>query len=190
MENSLKSDLQKAIILLVIIIIAALIINWLRTPVLFAMAERGIISRAKAGLLQGVPLIYNWEAERFPVPTEPDGPELAEIKEIDVDTAKQYYDEGGYLFLDAREPDLYEEGHIAGAVNWSFDEFDLYHERYRDRITTDMPVVCYCISETCDESYILAQSLIYEYYQEVYIFSEGLDEWEFRGYPVSVGVDP
>lgn len=190
MGNSIKSDLLKAIILLVIVVIVAIIINGLRTPVLFEMAERGIISRAKAGLHQGVPLNYNWEAERFPIPIVPDGPELAEMIRIDVDTAKQYFDDGGYLFLDAREPELYEEGHIPGAVNWYFDEFDQYHERYRGQITTDMPVVSYCISETCDESSILAQSLIYEYFQEVYLFSGGIDEWEFQGYPVSVGVDP
>jgi rhodanese-related sulfurtransferase len=209
MNKSIKNDFLRAAVLVIVITVAAIILNWLRTPVLFAMADQGKISRAKAHRMEGVRLFDDWthggwlevspqntsENDGFREDNQdpPDGdnePQMCEIIEVDIETVKKFFDEGEIQFLDARESESYEEAHIPGALNWPYDDFDTYLEKYKDEIAKDTAILCYCNGETCDESYILAESLMYEYYQEIYLFKGGIEEWQAWGYPVNTGAAP
>ncbi|MCX6646319.1 MAG: rhodanese-like domain-containing protein [bacterium] len=209
MNNPRKNDFLKAFILLFIVAVAAIVLNWLRTPVLFAMADQGNISRAKAHRMEGVRLFDDWthggwievspqntsgnngnRVDNQDPPDGPDEPQMSEIIEVDIVTAKEYFDEGEIQFLDAQETESYEEAHIPGALNWPYDYFDTYLEKYKDEITKDTAVLCYCNGDSCDGSYILAESLMYEYYQVIYLYKGGIEEWQAWGYPVNTGAEP
>jgi rhodanese-related sulfurtransferase len=210
MHKSGKNDFLRAIILLFAIAIVAIILNWIRTPVLFAMSDQGRITRAKAHRMEGVWFFDDWTHGGWPQvasqnsqdenggyevnsqdPTRTgENLEMQEIIEVDLETAKKYFDEGEIQFLDARESEAYEEAHIPGALDWPYDQFDTYLEKYKDEITRETPVLCYCNGETCDDSFVLAESLMYEYYQKVYLFKGGIEEWQSWGYPVNTGAEP
>lgn len=207
MNNSWKTDFIKAFLIFAVVAVIAIIVNWLRTPILFAMADQEKISRAKAHRMEGLNLIDDWTHRGWPgvtleyTPPEPqngtqdpqDGIpnlEMSEIMRVEIEDVKQFFDEGEFIFLDAREPQYYEEGHIPGAINWPFNAFDEYLQKYMDEIPTDTPVVCYCVDVTCDESFVLAESLKYQYCQEIYLFEGGMEDWEAWGYPVTAGADP
>ena len=195
-------DIRRAIILVVVAALASLAINEARTPVVNAVADSGKISHAKGWDLSGLKLIDNWShggwvkvAKAEPDTSASPGnskrsksePQVWPIGTIE---AKQLFDDGDCIFLDAREPKYYEEGHIAGALSWPSESFDAKLERFQDLIPLDKCVVAYCSGGACDESSHLATSLIVEGWQEVYLYESGFDEWKVAGYPIETGPEP
>jgi len=215
MWETWKDDIRRAIWLVVVVAVAAILVNWIRTPMLIAAANGDRISHATAYKMRGADLTYDWHAKfppidpRFltdevePVETEPKepGPDENDDEEpppgvdpelwfIDITTAKEYLDDGECIFFDARDLEYYEEGHIPGAINWPADDFDLLVDEKLDGVSRGDCMVIYCVGGSCDESYHLGQSLVLEGYYEVYLFEGGMEEWEFYGYPVTSGTDP
>jgi rhodanese-related sulfurtransferase len=204
MQITWKSEILRTALLAFAVIILALIVNVLRTPFLQQAAQDAKITRAKAFDLSGLPVVDNWAHAGWrymnnqPQPsdlrgTEP-GPRPGSAPQVwvldDILKAKQFHDEGQCIFLDARAPDVYAEGHIPGAINWPSDSFDSYLQKLGDTIPKDQCVVAYCIGGSCDESNHLAQSLLLEGWQEVYLFTGGINEWKASGFPVEAGSGP
>ncbi len=198
MWKTWKPEIITAIKITLIVAICAVLINWVRTPILFAAADRGLISHARANQLKGVSLIDSWEHGGWHKERELNGDGfengypsvIREYFTLDLETTKRLYDEGECIFIDAREVQYYEEGHIPGAINWPYNEFDKYHEIFRDELDPEGCYVIYCSEETCDESGEVATGLIYENFAEVYRFKLGLDEWLIWGYPMNTGSEP
>lgn len=189
--------------MVVVVAIAGLFIGWVRTPLVDLAASRGVISVARAGDLRGVRLIDSWDHGGWPgvgrLPEEPENgqpPEPGEpehepqVWEIGVLDAKELYDSGECVFFDARDSKYYEEGHIAGALNWSYDQFDRFYDRYSATVGVEQCIVAYCIGGACDESYHLAEDLVAMGHLEVYLYIGGMEEWQLMGYPVKVGPEP
>lgn len=67
-------------------------------------------------------------------------------KVIKVAEMKKIYDEKTALIIDCRPPGRYNEGHIPGAINIWFAEFD----KYIDTLPKDKnaPIVYYCQGPT------------------------------------------
>jgi len=201
MWKSWKTEIIGAIKLVIVVAIVAVLVNWIRTPILLRAAEQGTISHARARITRGVNLIDPWRHKGWPEvgvqpvdgspgpgpgPTQPD----SQIWTIDVFKAKELFDAGDCIFFDARGAQYYEEGHIAGANNWPFDMFDSYHSQYADTVADADCIVAYCSGGSCDESNTLAVSLFAEGYREIYLFEGGMEAWEYMGYPTNVGSEP
>ena len=112
-------------------------------------------------------------------PTEVTLPEGA----IDVDTARRLYDEGVTIFIDARSPSGYDEGHIPGAINIPYDQLPKYLETLQAETVTSDHIVCYCWSPTCDFSDQLATELNIMGYENVEVFTGGWEHWTAGGHP-------
>jgi len=195
MGQSWPRDILKAIWLVVIALAVGLGVNAVRTPVLGVAADRGMMSHARAKDLSGLRLIDDWRNKGWdvtPVQVSTQVTEPTTIWPVSIDTltAKQFFDEGECIFLDARPPDEYEGEHILGALNWPADEFDAYYDVRSTEAPKDSCVVAYCNGGSCDESNHLAQSLVIEGWKEVYLYTEGMDEWKIAGYPVATGPEP
>jgi rhodanese-related sulfurtransferase len=194
MIKSWKNDLIKAFVIIAVMSFSALMINAVRTPVAHAAAERGLITGARAADLSGIRLISDWKDGGKIIPAK--GNPTAEgesdpwIKEIDILDAKELLDKNKAIFIDARTPELYEKGHIPGAVNWPVDEFDQHLNEFKDSIPQDQPVLSYCKGPTCDESTHLANNLNIEGWKKVYLFTGGIEEWTAYGFPTVTGPDP
>jgi rhodanese-related sulfurtransferase len=87
------------------------------------------------------------------------------------------------LFVDARDPEEYEDGHIAGAIN-----LPLFHiEKYMGNLSSvdkNEPLVAYCEGADCDMSIRLGNELFSKGYRKVFVFLGGWEEWQKANYPV------
>lgn len=109
------------------------------------------------------------------------------IEEIDVIQANDLWDIGEYLFVDSRSPVQYEEGHIAGAVNLSWEEFEKYYPGVKSALQSKPGLVIYCAGEDCDLSHALARRLYQEGFRSVFVFFGGWHAWESAGLPTETG---
>lgn len=125
-----------------------------------------------------------------PAVVAPAIPESREPIEGGLAIVRRLYEAKAALFLDARSPEEFAQGHIAGATNLPFD--DVFRdpavlEKLEDK---GRPVVTYCGGGDCDLSRNLAFSIIDAGRRRVLVFTGGLPEWQQAGLPVATGAQP
>jgi len=108
----------------------------------------------------------------------------AELKFIDLNEAKEYFDKKRGVFLDARPSDDYAKGHIRGAFNLSLRDFALGHSQILSSYSKKQLFVTYCESPSCGLSEKLARSLQEKGYFNLRVFSGGWVHWQEAGYPM------
>ena len=147
------------------------------------LAVNGIRSFAALG---GLPLDTPWPDNRqrveleFPLSYE-EGDSLLTLED-----AYNLYLDGEAIFLDARDPFEYEEGHIKGAVNLPFDWMEEYWEDVRPLLNPDKEIIAYCGGIDCELSLFLARDLKYQGFEKSYIFFRGWQIWNEAGLPVEI----
>jgi len=87
------------------------------------------------------------------------------------------------IFVDGRDSDQFEEGHIAGAVNLPYMHFEQFAGRLA-RVDKNDPIVTYCEGAECDISIRLGNELFSKGYRKVFVFFGGWEEWRKADYPV------
>jgi len=99
------------------------------------------------------------------------------------------YAAGGLLFVDARNDEEYQEGHVPLAL-----QFDHYHpERYLDAVLQAAPgtsrVVVYCNGGNCEDSEYAAATLkdFLAEPETLCVYVGGIEEWRARAMPVETG---
>jgi rhodanese-related sulfurtransferase len=134
---------------------------------------------------KGIALVGQWVESQGVITAKAKDDIVLESLEIeDVKIAKQIYDTGKAIFVDARPLESYEDGHIKGAVSFPVWQFDEYIDGFRDQFTTADTIVTYCSGRTCDDSHRLAQLLFEEGYTNVVVFIDGYPGWDAEGYPI------
>ena len=93
------------------------------------------------------------------------------------------------VIIDSRLPEYYQEGHITGAINISFEEIDNYVAKLTE-INQDTMVVIYCDGGDCELSFDLAVYMIGIGYLRVYVYEGGWEEWSASALPVTLGDQP
>ncbi len=101
--------------------------------------------------------------------------ELAEVRELV---------NGDTLLVDAREGDLYAEGHLPGARSLPRGASSEQVAAFLREVPFDRPLIVYCSGYGCEDSFILAERLLAEGYRDVRVFEGGLPEWLDAGLPV------
>jgi rhodanese-related sulfurtransferase len=92
------------------------------------------------------------------------------------------------VFLDARSPMLYDEGHIQGALNLPWEELDArFVETLRD-FPVETTFITYCDGEGCSLSRELAMAMLERGYNEVRVLVNGWTLWQNKGLPVDKGL--
>ena len=119
--------------------------------------------------------------------------ELAVAEEIEYDTAEprllaitldqalELYQKGT-VFVDAREPEYYQEGHIRGA--WNFPFFLELVFKLDSLQGKDAPLVIYCSGDECGSSEDLAYELQGEGFSNLLVFKGGWTAWNSSGHPI------
>jgi rhodanese-related sulfurtransferase len=111
----------------------------------------------------------------------------AKIPKITLPETYDLYRQNKAVFVDARDPFSFEEGHIAGAVNIYPDEIALSAAKLKTMVATDSVVITYCDGPECPLSKETAQGLILQGFPVVKVFVNGWSLWFNAGYPVSKG---
>ena len=104
---------------------------------------------------------------------------------------KDRFDRKTAVFLDARKPEDYQEGHIPGALDFSALEIN----KFAPLVLPQLPdksqeLICYCIGGDCTLSTELAEMLKGQGYTHVEVYEGGWPEWKKAGYPVQTGDTP
>ena len=100
---------------------------------------------------------------------------------ITIQQALDLYNKGT-VFVDARESEYFDDGHIMGAWNIPF----LFELTFKlDSLQgKQSPVVVYCSGEECGSSEDLAYELQAEGFTNLYVFKGGWTEWSENGHPI------
>jgi rhodanese-related sulfurtransferase len=126
-------------------------------------------------------------------------PVIARLKEkglqvVDSDQALKLfhdalYQQGGIIFIDARNDEHYQSGHIPGAY-----QFDNYHpENYMGAVfpvcQAAQKIIVYCNGGNCEDSQFAALTLRDAQIpnEKLFVYTGGITEWTNRGYAVEVG---
>ena len=133
----------------------------------------------------GIALVGRWDTSEGVITANAKNDVVMDELEIDdAKTARQIYDSGAALFVDARSRENYEDGHIPGAVSLPVGQFDEQIDSFLSKHAPEQPIVTYCSGRTCEDSHHLAQLLLETGFVNVRVFIDGLPGWEAEGYPV------
>jgi rhodanese-related sulfurtransferase len=111
----------------------------------------------------------------------------AKITSITLSEAYDLYVKNKVIFIDARDPLSFEEGHIAGAINIYSDEASLHAPSLKIKADQGFIFVTYCDGPQCPLSKETAYALIQRGIPTVKFFVNGWSLWLKAGYPVSKG---
>lgn len=135
---------------------------------------------------RGIPLVGQWDTELGVVTADTDVAALWMDFELpDSQAAKQVFDAGSALFVDVRGREMFEEGHIPGAVSLPLDDFETRLERFAAEVSATQPIVTYCSGRLCQDSHTAAQLLMEHGFANVVVYIDGLPGWIENGYPVA-----
>lgn len=103
---------------------------------------------------------------------------------ISLEEAKALFDQNKAVFLDARGKDLFDQGHIRGAVSLPWHEVDDYFPEVSKWLDRSMPVITYCDGESCNLSHELAIFLKHMGFSKVKVLVNGWTVWQENTLPV------
>jgi rhodanese-related sulfurtransferase len=109
---------------------------------------------------------------------------------ITLSEAMMEFQSSNTIFLDARLEFDYKQGHIKGALNLPYEEFDEFYPKIAPKIPKDKTILAYCDGTECELSLLLARVLRDEGYQHLKVFFGGWAEWEKAGLPIDKGENP
>ena len=111
----------------------------------------------------------------------------ANIPLITLDEAHDLYLKNKVVFVDARDPLSFEEGHISGAINIYPDEAALLAAKLKKLVPPGSIVITYCDGPQCPLSKETAQILQSQGLPVVKVFINGWSLWLNAGYAVARG---
>lgn len=139
---------------------------------------------------KGIALLGDWDTSKGVISAKSKEDVIVHELEIgDVRTAKQIYDSGSAVFVDARAEELFEEGHIEEAVSLPVGRYDAYIDKFKVAYPLSAYIVTYCSGRECEDSHQLAQNLFGEGYANISVFIDGYPGWKEAGYPIAL-IDP
>lgn len=130
-------------------------------------------------------MLYKIWSHSQPAPMEREARATLSLK-----AAKEEFDRGNVLFIDARGPSSYETGHIPGAL---YLPAEASANRRREALAPYPPgtqVITYCDGTGCRSSDILARKLSDDEelnLGDIHVFAGGFPAWEKAGYPIATG---
>jgi len=136
-------------------------------------------------LPDGIALVGQWDTSQGVVRAMAKNDIVIKGIEIDtVDEARRLFDSGKYIFVDARSPEDYEEGHIQGALSLPVGQFEERVAAFLERLPPEASIITYCSGRTCQDSHHLAEFLLEFGYENVTVFIDGFPGWEAQGHPI------
>ena len=106
-----------------------------------------------------------------------------DVPSVDLDTLKALKDSGMVLLVDARDPVSFRNGHIPGAVNLPLSAVEENFALLREKLSSGITVVTYCVDPGCRDSIFLAAWLAERGISDLMVYTGGIEGW------ISAGLD-
>jgi rhodanese-related sulfurtransferase len=110
---------------------------------------------------------------------------VAEIPLVRLSEAQALWRHPSTLFVDVRSAADYDFGHIAGAINLPWDEFEQHLPELKPRLERAKALVVYCKSVDCGKSLWSALGLRNAGLLQAKIYPDGWNEWYNNGLPIA-----
>ena len=109
---------------------------------------------------------------------------------VSVELAKSLFDKNA-LFIDARDLDMYLQGHIEKSINIPWEDIDNDEIAHKLRnINYDDDIVIYCSGGDCTLSIDLGEYIFNELtFERVFIFEGGYPSWIENNFPITEGTN-
>jgi rhodanese-related sulfurtransferase len=130
----------------------------------------------------GLSWVYVWTA------SDAAGLQNEGLERISTEDAWPLYAGGKALFVDAREPLAFVQGHLPGAVNVPVSETNKFLEQLGTFSQAGIELITYCDSLDCPLSFELAKILLANDIRPVRVLSQGIVGWYESGFPVEEGI--
>jgi rhodanese-related sulfurtransferase len=137
---------------------------------------------------KSIELVGNWgnkvisDSLIVPHNYQPDDPEVVTLNQ-----ALRSFKSQEAIFVDCRLKEDFDSGHISGAVNLPWEEFDQYYSRLKSSLSQFKEIIAYCDGTECELSLLLARELTEMGYENVKVFFGGWLEWTEAGLPMEKG---
>jgi len=128
---------------------------------------------------QPLPWVEDWRAKKLS--------EFGTDGVVSQDEARQIFEAGVALFVDAREAEYFAEGHIPGAVNVPFSPVDPALDGMIAKLPRDRRLVVYCEGVHCPLAEELGEYLRDAGVLNFVIFPEGIEGWRAAGLAEEAG---
>ena len=125
-----------------------------------------------------IPIIADWSTENRLTS------ESGETLIIPVLQAKALFEKNKAVFMDARDKNQFELGHIKGAKNLPWHSVDDYFINIVQDLPNDKVIITYCDGESCDLSHNLALFLKKMGFNHVKILINGWSVWQEMNLPI------
>ena len=140
----------------------------------------------------GIALEGQWDPEIGVVMPGANKAHAVDVLQInDPYKAKQLVESGTMIILDVRWPEIYDLGHIPGALNFPLNDLEEQEESKDDqketllsKITPEDKILVYCAGVTCHDSHTFASHLMKMGFTHVTVYAGGFEEWEEMGFDV------
>ena len=109
------------------------------------------------------------------------------VPEVSLREAWSRFQEGTVLFVDARDPVSFKQGHIKGAWNVPPGEAGRSIDEIRILAQAGLVVIVYCDGEACPLGPALARTLQQQGVPSVQVIADGWRQWQEARYPVEGG---
>jgi len=109
---------------------------------------------------------------------------------VSLEKAKELYDSGRVIILDAREEHEYAEGHIKDAVVADYDVVGADLEWLDAMAAEPTVILVYCGGGDCELSMNLGFAISQSGHRHVVVFEDGYTAWKSAGYPTRMGDRP
>ena len=134
---------------------------------------------------KGIALFGQWDTSKGVITAKAKNDVV--VRELEIqnpESAKNIYDTGKALFVDARASEDYDDGHIKGAVSLPVNRFDALIDKFMTDYPASTYIITYCSGRECEDSHELAQYLSEAGYTKISVFIDGYPAWTEKGYPI------
>jgi rhodanese-related sulfurtransferase len=120
-----------------------------------------------------LPLVADWSL-RAQLSSAPEGDSLL----IAFEEAEVLFLDQGAIFIDARPVEAFRMGHIEGARNLPWEDFELRFSEVMSDLPLDSIIITYCDGASCNLSKELASALLAKGYDRVRVLLDGWRLWQ------------
>ncbi len=101
-----------------------------------------------------------------------------EIPIVDFKAAHSNFLDNSKIFVDARNPEEFEKGHIKDAVSMPEKLLSKFLPEFLEKFNVETPLLIYCGGLDCSASVDLANLLFEKGYRNIEVYAGGWKEWQ------------